>query len=142
MILNAYRVMMEFLVFSGQILNLAPRRPVNSPASKARPRLEPGRQTRRSAKVGRVQPNHPAALHQGMAKGFDPPGPHNLPNIRYMTGICMAYAFSWTRLLQLHASWPAKSPKRAGTFQTWIFCGSFRSWRPKGHHINLLIKCC
>jgi hypothetical protein len=37
------------------------------------PRLEPGRQTRRAAKVGRVHPNHPAALRQGMPWGVRTP---------------------------------------------------------------------
>jgi hypothetical protein len=68
--------------------------PSNSPAGTARPRLEPGRQTRRAAKVGRVHPNHPAAFRQGMPKGFDPPGQHNLPKIsgmRKRTQVCLEF---------------------------------------------------
>ena len=44
----------------------SPSMPADQPAGTSRSRLEPGRQTRRAAKVGRVHPNHPAALRQGM----------------------------------------------------------------------------
>jgi hypothetical protein len=66
----------------------APRHLVTSPAGTTRPLHEQGRQTRRSAKVGRpgmVQPNHPAQgpllSFRGFQKGFDPPGQHKLPYI-------------------------------------------------------------
>jgi hypothetical protein len=48
----------------------------------------------------------------------------------------MSYTFSWTLLLQQHASGPVGSPKRAGMFQTWTFCESFRFWRQKGHQLE------
>ncbi len=54
---------------------------------------------------------------------------------RYMHLIC----FGWTlpNPLQLHAAFrPAGSPKRAGTFQTWTFCRSFRFWRQKGQQLE------
>ena len=50
-----------------------------------------------------------------------------------MSGICMSYIFSWTLPLQLAASWHFWSSKRAGPLQTWTFCESVRSWRPKGY---------
>ena len=57
---------------------------------------------------------------------------------RYMTGICMSYIFSWTLPLQLAASGHFWSSKRAGPLQTWTFCESVRSWRPKleGHPLE------
>ncbi len=50
-----------------------------------------------------------------------------------MTGVCMSYHFIWTLPRRLHASGPAGSSKRAGTFRTWNACGSFRFWRQKVH---------
>jgi hypothetical protein len=47
---------------------------------------------------------------------------------RYMTGLYLSYHFSWTLPRRLHASWPAGSSKRAGMFQTWNACRSFRFW--------------
>ena len=54
---------------------------------------------------------------------------------RYMHVI----SFNWTlpSPLQLHGAFgPAGSPKRAGTCQTWTFCGSFRFWRPKAPQLE------
>ena len=43
-----------------------------------------GNPTRRSAKVGRVHPKPPRCSPSGDAKGFDPPGQHNLPDMSDM----------------------------------------------------------
>ena len=53
----------------------------------------------------------------------------------------MSYHFSWTLppSRRLHASGPAWSSKRAGTFWTWNACRSFRFWRPKVHQHAVLV---
>ncbi len=55
---------------------------------------------------------------------------------RYMSGICMSYIFNWNLPLQLAAYWHFWSSKHAGPLQTWTYCESNRSWRPKGHPLQ------
>ena len=61
---------------------------------------------------------------------------------RYMSGICMSYIFNLTLPLQLVATGHFWSSKRAGPLQTWTYCESIRSWRPKGHPLEAQAGAC